>query len=115
MKGDEILKQLVQVIANTLPASAFLARYGGEEFAIVMQNVPLQVSVDLMDKVMNAIRLAQFEHCKRGDHKNFVTVSMGMACMDREQHYKDIHALMKAADEKLYEAKQAGRDQLKAA
>ena len=115
LKGDEILKQLVQVIAKTLPASAFLARYGGEEFAIVMQNVPLQVSVDLMDKVMNAIRLAQFEHCKRGDHKNFVTVSMGMACMDREQHYKDIHALMKAADEKLYEAKQAGRDQLKAA
>ena len=40
---------------------------------------------------------------------------MGMSCMDNEQPYADIHALMRAADEKLYEAKQAGRDQLKAA
>ncbi|CAM4078229.1 GGDEF domain-containing protein [Acinetobacter pragensis] len=115
LKGDEILKQLVQIIAKSLPPSAFLARYGGEEFAIVLQNVPLQVSVDLMDAVMDAIRQAQLEHCKRGDQKNIVTVSMGMACMDRNQTYADIHALMRTADEKLYEAKQSGRDQLKAA
>jgi diguanylate cyclase (GGDEF)-like protein len=115
LKGDEILKQLVQVISQNLPANAFLARYGGEEFAIVMQNVPLQVSVDVMDKVLQAIRQAQFEHCRRGDGKNFVTVSMGMACMDSAQMFEDIHALMRAADEKLYEAKQSGRDQLKAA
>lgn len=115
LKGDEILKQLVQVISQNLPANAFLARYGGEEFAIVMQNVPLQVSVDVMDKVLQAIRQAQFEHCRRGDGKNFVTVSMGMACMDSAQTFEDIHALMRAADEKLYEAKQSGRDQLKAA
>lgn len=115
LKGDEVLKQLVQVIGGILPPSAFLARYGGEEFAIVVQNVPLQVSVDLMTKVLNAVRDAQLEHCRRGDSKTYVTVSMGMSCMDNEQPYADIHALMRAADEKLYEAKQAGRDQLKAA
>ena len=36
-----------------------------------------------------------------------------MAFMDRQHCYIDIHALMKAADVKLYEAKHSGRDQLK--
>lgn len=115
LKGDEILKQLVQVISAALPKSAFLARYGGEEFAVLMQNVPLQVAAELMQKVLQAVRKQQFEHCRRGDAKDYVTVSMGMACMTRTQVYEDIQSLMRVADEQLYEAKQAGRDQLKAA
>lgn len=113
LKGDDILRNLVQVISDNLPSSAFLARYGGEEFAVVMQNVPFQVSVELMNTVLDAIRQQGFEHHNRQDHKNFVTVSVGMAFMDRQHRYIDIHALMKAADVKLYEAKHSGRDQLK--
>ena len=113
LKGDDILRNLVQVISDNLPSSAFLARYGGEEFAVVMQNVPFQVSVELMNTVLDAIRHQGFEHHNRQDHKDFVTVSVGMAFMDRQHRYIDIHALMKAADVKLYEAKHSGRDQLK--
>lgn len=113
LKGDDILQQLVKIISKILPASAFLARYGGEEFAVVMQNVPFKVSVALMNDVLEAIRQQQLEHCNRPDNKNYITVSMGLACMDRQHRYSDIHELMKSADVKLYEAKQAGRDQLK--
>lgn len=114
LKGDEILQQLVQVISARLPPSAFLARYGGEEFAIVMQNVPFPAAAELLDAVLDAVRRQRFEHCHRQDAKAYVTISMGVACMHRQQRYADIHALMKSADAQLYAAKQAGRDRLQA-
>lgn len=114
LKGDEILQQLVQVISARLPPSAFLARYGGEEFAIVMQNVPFPAAAELLDAVLDTVRRQRFEHCRRQDAKAYVTISMGVACMNRQQRYADIHALMKSADAQLYAAKQAGRDQLQA-
>lgn len=39
LKGDEVLKKLVQVITQQLPEGGFLARYGGEEFAIIVPNM----------------------------------------------------------------------------
>jgi PleD family two-component response regulator len=38
---------------------------------------------------------------------------MGVSWMDHETIYANIHDLMKAADLKLYQAKEAGRDQMK--
>ena len=113
LKGDEILQNLVKVIQSALPESAYLARYGGEEFAILLSDVPVQAALQLLEKVLHKIREQQFEHLNRADDKSYVTVSMGVAWMDRAYRYPDIHELMKAADAQLYVAKQAGRDQLK--
>ena len=115
LKGDEILQSLVKVIQKELPESAYLARYGGEEFAILLKNVTIQVASAYLENVLRKVREQQFEHLNRGDHKTYVTVSIGVAWMDDQQRYTDIHELMKAADVQLYAAKQAGRDQLKMA
>jgi len=111
LKGDVILKNLVKVIQQALPPSAYVARYGGEEFAIVLQNVPSEVVLDVLQQVLNAVRQCRFEHLNRPDQKQYVTLSMGVAWMDRNHPYADIHELMKAADVQLYAAKGAGRDQ----
>jgi diguanylate cyclase (GGDEF)-like protein len=113
LKGDEILQQLVQVIQSNLPEHAYLARYGGEEFAVIIRNMPVVVVEQTLQHVLHIIRQQQFEHLNRGDHKQYVTISIGAAYMDRKHQYHDIHALMKAADQQLYLAKNAGRDQLK--
>jgi diguanylate cyclase (GGDEF)-like protein len=114
LKGDVVLKNLVNVIQQALPASAYVARYGGEEFAIILYNVPSAVVLNVLQQVLNAVRQAQMEHLNRPDQKKYVTLSMGVAWMDQKHHYADIHELMKAADVQLYAAKHAGRDQYKA-
>ncbi|MGE4316912.1 sensor domain-containing diguanylate cyclase [Acinetobacter sp.] len=111
LKGDVILQNLVKVIQHALPPSAYVARYGGEEFAIVLHNVPSEVVLNVLQQVLNAVRQCRFEHLNRPDQKQYVTLSMGVAWMDRNHPYADIHELMKAADVQLYAAKGAGRDQ----
>lgn len=113
LKGDEILQNLVEVMNAVLPQNAYLARYGGEEFAIVLYNVPLVVIHQVMQTVLDAVRSARFEHHNRPDGKDYITLSMGISWMDHETSYFNIHDLMKAADLKLYQAKEAGRDQIK--
>ncbi|MEZ2903118.1 diguanylate cyclase domain-containing protein [Acinetobacter terrestris] len=114
LKGDVILQDLVKIIQQALPPSAYVARYGGEEFAVILHNVPSEVVLKVLQQVLNAVRQAQLEHLNRPDQKQYVTLSMGVAWMDRNHPYADIHELMKAADVQLYAAKGAGRDQYQA-
>jgi diguanylate cyclase (GGDEF)-like protein len=114
LKGDVILQDLVKMIQHALPPSAYVARYGGEEFAIILHNVPSEVVLKVLQQVLNAVRQAQLEHVNRPDQKQYVTLSMGVAWMDQNHPYADIHELMKAADVQLYAAKGAGRDQYQA-
>ncbi|WP_373686214.1 diguanylate cyclase domain-containing protein [Acinetobacter sp. YH12054] len=113
LKGDEVLQQIVKTMQNTLPSSAYVARYGGEEFAILMHDVPYAIAQEQLQLVLEAMRNEQLEHVNRGDDKNYVTLSLGMAWMDKQNDFDSIEALMKHADHYLYMAKQAGRDQLK--
>jgi diguanylate cyclase (GGDEF)-like protein len=112
LKGDQILRNLVKVLQNTLPKNAFVARYGGEEFAILLHDIPHPAIAPLMQKVLQAVRDAAFEHVAREDYKQYVTLSMGVAWMTREQAYTHVDDFMKAADANLYQAKHAGRDQV---
>ena len=112
LKGDQILQNLVKVLQDILPKNAFVARYGGEEFAILLHDIPHPAIAPLMQKVLQAVRDADFEHVAREDHKQYVTLSMGVAWMTREQAYTHVDDFMKAADANLYQAKHAGRDQV---
>ena len=75
--------------------------------------MPVVVVEKSLQHLLQIIREYQFEHISRTDHKQYVTVSIGAAYMDRNHPYPDIHELMKAADQQLYLAKNAGRDQLR--
>lgn len=112
LKGDFILQRIVQIMQQTLPDSAYVARYGGEEFAILLHDVPYAIAKEQLQLVLEAIRHEQLEHVNRSDDKNYVTLSMGMAWMDKQHDFDNIEELMKSADQYLYLAKQAGRDQL---
>ncbi|MDM1719366.1 diguanylate cyclase [Acinetobacter towneri] len=112
LKGDQILQNLVKVLQDTLPKNAFVARYGGEEFAILLHDIPQPAIAPLMQKVLQAVRDAAFEHVAREDHKQYVTLSIGVAWMTRAQAYTHVDDFMKAADAHLYQAKHAGRDQV---
>jgi diguanylate cyclase (GGDEF)-like protein len=104
LAGDYVLKQLATVIKGKIRREDILARYGGEEFAIVLPEIDANNALQFAEKIRKLVEKAPF---KFEDTKIAVTVSVGMgSCSDND----DAASLIKRTDEKLYEAKGAGRN-----
>ncbi|MDX6650995.1 MAG: hypothetical protein QOJ97_2946 [Solirubrobacteraceae bacterium] len=97
--GDRLLKQVASTWREMLRPSDLLARYGGEEFGLVLPHCPIEMGIDVVE------RLRQFTIGGQ-------TCSAGVAAWDGEEAPDD---LVKRADAALYEAKKAGRDRSVAA
>ena len=103
--GDEVLQQLATLIQNSVRSTDFVARYGGEEFAVLLPEV---AQPDTPEVVAEKIRAAVAEADFPGAGK--VTVSVGLALADPADNNHT--ALIKRADQQLYQAKAAGRNQV---
>jgi diguanylate cyclase (GGDEF)-like protein len=108
LAGDYVLKQLATVIKGKIRREDILARYGGEEFVIVLPEIDGPNAIAFAEKIRKLVEKAPF---KFEDTKIAVTVSIGVStCTDQD----DAAALIKRADEKLYDAKGAGRNCVRA-
>jgi diguanylate cyclase (GGDEF)-like protein len=107
LAGDAILRQLGAVLLGRLRVNDVLARIGGEEFALITPEVTLDGATDLAEKINRLIGDTRFEF--EGSAVQ-VTVSVGVA--EWQEQYEDAWDLFKAADDKMYEAKRAGRNQV---
>ncbi|QBQ99400.1 sensor domain-containing diguanylate cyclase [Paraburkholderia pallida] len=110
--GDEVLAAVAHAIEATVHrATDMAARYGGEEFAVVLSNTPPDGALTIAEQIRANVQRLGIAH-GHSEHGS-VTVSVGGAtCTPRES--TGAHALLRAADEALYAAKQAGRNQVKA-
>ncbi len=105
--GDHVLKEVATLVSEHAREGDFVARYGGEEFAVIMHNLPWPGPPRFADYVRGLIQAKQFEF--EGQHIP-VTISAGVA-----QWYPSLSfaaALIELADQRLYRAKQAGRNQI---
>ena len=107
LAGDAILRQLGAVLLGRLRVNDVLARSGGEEFALITPEVGLDGAKELAGKINRLIGDTRFEF--EGARVN-VTVSVGVA--EWQTHYEDPSDVLKAADDKMYEAKRNGRNQV---
>ncbi|MEY2683633.1 MAG: hypothetical protein RJA09_777 [Pseudomonadota bacterium] len=105
--GDELLRQVTQLIRTHLRAADTLARLGGDEFGLILQSCPLERAVQLADKVREAI--ADFRFGWEG--KAFaIGVSVGLVTIDPSEH--DIGTVLSWADAACYAAKEDGRNRV---
>ncbi len=109
LAGDYVLTQLATVVKGKIRREDIFARYGGEEFAIVLPEIDAPNAVAFAEKVRRLIEKSPF---KFEDIKIQVTVSIGIACLAHEEG--DASELIKRSDDKLYEAKEAGRNCVRA-
>lgn len=101
--GDDVLRQLAQVIQNSTRVTDFVARYGGEEFAVLLPGIEVPESPEVVaEKIRAAIAGATFATVGK------VTVSIGVGLARLSDGTTT--ALIKRADQQLYEAKRAGRN-----
>ena len=107
--GDQVLKSLAHHLQHSLRKTDVIGRYGGEEFCIILPNTPIEAAIGVMDKARE--RFSQIKQFS--EHKTFlVSFSCGIATYPGKT---DAASLKTSADEALYLAKEAGRNNVKTA
>lgn len=105
--GDEVLERVSTLIKNYLRPQDIAGRYGGEEIIVAVE-CPATVAFDIAERIRSAIAATKFVAPLSGTSHFQVTLSIGLA--SSSQHGFDATKLIQAADEKLYEAKNRGRN-----
>jgi diguanylate cyclase (GGDEF)-like protein len=106
--GDFTLRELAARIKGNVRKEELFARYGGEEFAIVLPETLREGAVTLSERLRQVVASQPFKYEERSYH---VTISLGVATTSGDETMTPT-ALMRMADEKLYQAKREGRNRV---
>jgi diguanylate cyclase (GGDEF)-like protein len=105
LMGDAVLQAVTDRIASVLRAEDCLARWGGEEFAVLAPDIDRDGVTALAERAREALA---DEPIRVGDASIHLTLSVGAALAADGRRTPD--ALVHAADQALYEAKDGGRN-----
>lgn len=105
--GDELLRQLSEILKGVVRKTDAVARFGGDEFAILLPACGLGRGADLAEQVRSGIGALQLEQ----DGRRFgVTASIGLT--DLNAGDSSPREALARADEGAYAAKARGRNQV---
>jgi len=108
--GDTALQSVGRVIRSRVRGGDFAARMGGEEFVVALPETNSANAVTMAEQLRRAIAENPIRINGQRDVAH-VTISIGVASWP--EHGEEITRLLERADNRLYEAKLAGRDQVK--
>jgi diguanylate cyclase (GGDEF)-like protein len=101
--GDKMLKRITAEIMAAARVSDFTYRFGGEEFVVIADDIDSDSAVALAERIRRRIAGAAVD-----DPAARLTVSIGVAVCGGDATEYD--ALFEVADQRLYQAKAAGRN-----
>jgi len=104
--GDEVIKKVSNHMQDKVGSEGVVGRFGGEEFLTILYNNNIQEAALLANQIRSDIESKKIEF--EGKQIS-VTVSMGIACSAETGVYQE---LLNKADERLYKAKESGRNQV---
>ncbi len=99
--GDEVLREIVNVIRNNIRTSDMLFRWGGEEFAVLAPSTTYRAATKLAETLRTKIEQHQIKNAGN------ITISLGVA-----EHVSGESEMtwFRRADEAMYAAKNSGRN-----
>jgi len=110
LAGDKCLKAVAEALKeNVFRPYDIVARYGGDEFVVLLTDASFEGAMKVADSISNAVRAI--------DYKSFsaqpVTVSIGLTSIRASVEFS-YEQLIQQADKALYQAKDSGRDCVRA-
>ena len=105
--GDTVLVKLVTIMKSTLRKTDYIARIGGEEFVIVCHSPSGSGGCSIAEKIRKVIESSVFEF-----QGSIVPVTMSFGVADYYPEVKSAEELIRISDERLYKAKNAGRNKV---
>ncbi|MCD8552771.1 GGDEF domain-containing protein [Seleniivibrio sp.] len=104
--GDQVLKHMSQLIKENIRRTDFAFRYGGEEFMILLVNADARNATHVSEMIRKKLEATNFS---LKDCSFNVTASFGIAQFKPDD---TAESAIKLADERLYTAKQSGRNRI---
>lgn len=105
--GDNVLKELAQLIRNVSRAEETAYRWGGEEFVLVALDESPNVAEQLAERVRNVVQ--DFQFCQGTEFEMQLTISCGSVCFQPPINQPS-HEIFAMVDKQLYKAKEKGRN-----
>ena len=99
--GDQVLVRTTEIITAHIRDNDIFARWGGEEFVVLFSNTDIERATELAERLRKAV---ENNNCGEAGK---ITISIGVA---KYQRTEPILKFINRADEKMYEAKRAGKN-----
>src|SRR5262249_24901075 len=104
--GDEVLRRVAAVLLGAMRGQDVVVRTGGEAFVLLRRHTDAKAAATACERLRTAIRDDRWERIAPGIA---LTASIGVATAETAG---DLRALTELADQRLYEAKGAGRNRV---
>jgi diguanylate cyclase (GGDEF)-like protein len=106
--GDTALRALAGHLQRSVRTEDMIARFGGEEFAVLAREITADGALAVAERIRQSVEKTPVV---LDDGKKVpLTVSIGVATAGLTRHFETADALLEAADEALYRAKETGRN-----
>lgn len=106
--GDAVLRQVAQTLKKNVRATDIVCRYGGEEMSIILPNTGKDEAFSTAQKICERVASKKFKLA--GDKETNVTISLGVSTFPYDGD--SASSIIEAADKRLYNAKNNGRNQV---
>lgn len=104
--GDEVLREVAQLLRLFLRANTLIARIGGEEFAIILPGVELENAVKVAGRIR---KILENREIKFKNHIIKITASFGVTQVRKDDN---LNTLYERVDKALYKAKNNGKNRV---
>lgn len=101
-KGDNILRELAEIVTKSVREKDVVARYGGEEFAVILEDTTERETLEIAERIRANVEETYFDG-EENQPKGKITASIGISVFPDKA--KDELELIKSADDALYRAK----------
>lgn len=104
--GDQVIKQIAQVIQGSVRAGDWVVRYGGDEFIVIFEGSTEAVAAKAIERMYENLAIAN-------ERQQTYALSFSVGLKQLTSEIADITTLISVADEKMYRAKQKGKRKAK--
>jgi diguanylate cyclase (GGDEF)-like protein len=109
LTGDVVLKEIAELLDNTVRSSDLLARYGGEEFAVILPETSEKEALILGKRIISVIENHKF---KSVEDEPIIKISVTAGLTSFPKNASNLIQLIENADQALYEGKRLGKNRI---
>ena len=109
--GDEVLRQIAQVLVSASREIDIIGRYGGEEFVALLPETNLEQAKVYAERLRARVELRGHDFRTRFPKTRPLSISVGVT-QAVPQSGDDVERIIGRVDEALYEAKEQGRNRI---